>query len=98
MAGSFLIFLREGIEGSMICAILLTYLAAGGRRDLFRWVLGGAAGAGCVSALVGRGLFFPNWSGFLGSRPPTRFRAGPLRRAGGGRTDMTFLVNCPRPA
>ena len=43
MLGSYLIFAREGIEGTLICAILLTFLAASGRRDLFRWVLGGAA-------------------------------------------------------
>ena len=36
MLGSFLIFLREGIEGSLIVTLMCTYLAAAGRRDLFR--------------------------------------------------------------
>ena len=49
MVGSLLIFAREGIEGTLICSILLTYLASAGRRDLFRYVFlgaGAAVGAG----------------------------------------------------
>jgi hypothetical protein len=73
VAGSFLIFLREGIEGSMICAILLTYLAAGGRRDMFRWVLGGAAVALAGSAVVGGALYILVRSDFVGSRAQAWF-------------------------
>ncbi len=47
MAGAFFIFLREGVEGSLIVAILLAYLAKIGRRDLFRDIY-----LGVVSALV----------------------------------------------
>ncbi len=92
MAGSFLIFLREGIEGSMICAILLTYLAAGGRRDLFRWVLGGAAVAVAVSALVGVGLFITIRSDFIGSRQQTWFETGTFGLAVVVLTYMTFWM------
>ena len=42
MVGSLLIFAREGLEGTLICSILLTYLASAGRRDLFRYVFLGA--------------------------------------------------------
>src|SRR5258708_3310280 len=92
MAGSFLIFLREGIEGSMICAILLTYLAAGGRRDLFRWVLAGAAVAVGVSALVGVGLFLTIRSNFIGSRQQTWFETGTFGLAVVVLTYMTFWM------
>ncbi len=92
MAGSFLIFLREGIEGSMICAILLTYLAAGGRRDLFRWVLAGAAVAVGASALVGVGLFMTIRSGFIGSQQQTWFETGTFGLAVVVLTYMTFWM------
>jgi len=42
VVGSLLIFAREGLEGTLICSILLTYLASAGRRDLFRYVFLGA--------------------------------------------------------
>ena len=92
MAGSFLIFLREGIEGSMICAILLTYLAAGGRRDMFRWVLGGAAVALAVSAVVGVSIYRVVKSAFIGSRAQTWFETATFGLAVVVLTYMTFWM------
>lgn len=92
MAGSFLIFLREGIEGSMICAILLTYLAAGGRRDMFRWVLGGAAVALAGSAVVGAGLYALVRSDFVGSRAQAWFETVTFLLAVIVLTYMTFWM------
>ncbi|MFN2466232.1 MAG: FTR1 family protein [Candidatus Dormibacteria bacterium] len=92
MAGSFLIFLREGIEGSMICAILLTYLAAGGRRDMFRWVLGGAAVSLVGSALVGVGLYALVRSDFVGSQAQAWFETGTFSLAVVVLTYMTFWM------
>lgn len=92
MAGSFLIFLREGIEGSMICTILLTYLAAGGRRDLFRWVLGGAAAALAISALAGTVLYLGIKSEFVGTSRQTWFETGTFALAVVVLTYMTFWM------
>ena len=63
MLGSLLIFAREGLEGTLICSILLTYLAAAGRRDLFRHVFTGAAAAVVLATAAGMLL----WIGFHGS-------------------------------
>jgi high-affinity iron transporter len=92
VAGSFLIFLREGIEGSMICTILLTYLAAGGRRDLFRWVLGGAAVALVISAAAGTVLYVGIKSEFVGTRRQTWFETGTFALAVIVLTYMTFWM------
>jgi high-affinity iron transporter len=92
VAGSFLIFLREGIEGSLICAILLTYLAAGGRRDMFRWVLGGAAVALAASAVVGGGLYAVVHSDFVGSRAQAWFETATFALAVVVLTYMTFWM------
>ena len=45
MVATFVIFLREGIEASMIVAILLAYLDRMGKREYFRDVLAGVAAA-----------------------------------------------------
>jgi high-affinity iron transporter len=92
VAGSFLIFLREGIEGSMICAILLTYLSAGGRRDLFRWVLAGAAAALVASAVVGVGLYTWVKSAFIGSQEQLWFETATFGLAVIVLTYMTFWM------
>jgi high-affinity iron transporter len=52
MAATFLIFLREGIEASMIIAILLSYLDRAGLRRHFRDVFIGV-GLAMVLVLVG---------------------------------------------
>ena len=73
MIGSFLIFLRESIEGSMIVAIILTYLASAGRRDLFKWVFAGVAAALAGSALVAAILYALVKDTFVGSTAQTWF-------------------------
>jgi high-affinity iron transporter len=92
MAGSFLIFLREGIEGSVICAILLTYLAAGNRRDMFRWVLGGAFLALAGSAVVGAGLYALVHADFIGSGAQAWFETATFAIAVVVLTYMTFWM------
>jgi high-affinity iron transporter len=92
VAGSFLIFLREGIEGSMICAILLTYLSAGGRRDLFRWVLAGAGAALVISAVVGISLYTWVKSAFIGSPEQVWFETATFGLAVVVLTYMTFWM------
>ena len=91
MLGSFLIFLREGIEGSMICAIVLAYLAAGGRRDLFRWVLGGAGVAIAASAILGTGLYLLR-ADFVGGDSQRWFETATFAVAVVVLTYMTFWM------
>ena len=54
MAASFVIFLREGIEASMIVAILLSALDRLGRREHFRDVYIGVALA--LAVVLGGGI------------------------------------------
>lgn len=67
MLGSFLIFAREGIEGTLICAILLMFLGAAGRRELFRWVFAGAGAAAGLAAAIGVVLWIASRDAFVGS-------------------------------
>ena len=76
----------------MICAILLTYLAAGGRRDMFRWVLGGAAVALVGSAIAGVALYAAIHSDFIGSRAQLWFETGTFAVAVIVLTYMTFWM------
>lgn len=80
MIGSFLIFLREGIEGSMIVSIMLTYLSSAGRRDLFRWVFAGVGAALAGAAIGGVVLYVLVKDSFVGSTAQTWFET------------VTFLV------
>ena len=92
MFGSFLIFAREGIEGTLICAILLTLLAAAGRRDLFRSVLLGAAAAVVVAAAVGVVLWTVSRDAFVGSTAQTWFETVVFLVAVAVLTYMTFWM------
>ena len=92
MFGSFLIFAREGIEGTLICAILLTLLAAAGRRDLFRSVLIGAAAAVMVAAGVGVVLWTVSRDAFVGSTAQTWFETAVFLVAVAVLTYMTFWM------
>lgn len=92
MFGSFLIFAREGIEGTLICAILLTLLAAAGRRDLFRWVLLGAAAAVVAAAGVGVVLWTVSRDAFVGSTAQTWFETVVFLVAVAVLTYMTFWM------
>jgi high-affinity iron transporter len=76
----------------MICAILLTYLAAAGRRDLFRWVLAGAGVALVVSALAGAAIYLGIKSEFVGTKRQTWFETGTFALAVVVLTYMTFWM------
>jgi high-affinity iron transporter len=90
--GSFLIFLREGIEGSLICSILFMFLAAAGRRDLFRWVLAGAGAAVALAAVVGVVLWVATRDAFVGSNSQAWFETGVFAVAVIVLTYMTFWM------
>src|SRR6266581_3761788 len=53
MVATFVIFLREGVEASMIIAILLAYLNRSGQRQHFRDVFAGVAAALVLAAAGG---------------------------------------------
>lgn len=92
MFGSFLIFAREGIEGTLICAILLTFLGAAGRRDLFRWVLAGAGAAAVLAAGVGVVLWVVSRDAFVGSTSQAWFETVVFLIAVAVLTYMTFWM------
>lgn len=92
MPGSFLIFLREGIEGSMIIAIMCAYLAAAGRRDLFRWVFAGVAAAIGGSLLAGIAIYAAIKDSFIDSRGQVWFETGTFLLAVVVLTYMTFWM------
>ena len=92
MLGSFLIFLREGIEGSMIVAIMCAYLAGAGRRDLFRYVFLGVGAAIALSALVGVALYALVKDAFIGSTGQTWFETATFLLAVVILTYMTFWM------
>jgi high-affinity iron transporter len=58
MAGSFVITLREGLEASLIVAIILAYLGRTGGRAYFRTVWAGTAAAVALSLGAGAAVFF----------------------------------------
>src|SRR5258708_29534632 len=58
MLATFVIFLREGVEASMIVAILLAYLNRSGKRRHFRDVLAGAAAALILAGSGGLAAYF----------------------------------------
>ncbi|MFM9137534.1 MAG: FTR1 family protein, partial [Actinomycetota bacterium] len=53
MASSFLITLREGLEASLIIAILLTYLGKTGRKHEAKYVWWGTGAAIAACLIVG---------------------------------------------
>ncbi len=69
MVGSLLIFAREGLEGTLICSIVLTYLASAGRRDLFRYVFLGAGAAVVLATAAGIAIWVVTPHKFSGSTP-----------------------------
>lgn len=92
MLGSLLIFLREGIEGSMIVTIMCTYLAAAGRRDLFRWVFLGVGAALLASSLGAVALYAVVKDGFIDSTAQAWFETGTFVLAVIVLTYMTFWM------
>jgi high-affinity iron transporter len=92
MLASFLIFLREGIEGSMIISIMCAYLAGAGRRDLFRPIFAGVLAALATSALVGVALYLVAKDAFIGSTAQTWFETITFVLAVVVLTYMTFWM------
>lgn len=91
MLATFVIFLREGVEASMIVAILFAYLDKIGQRKYFRDVA-----LGVVSALVlaagGGVLAYFTIRTYAGSRVQTIFETATYLLAGCVLTYMTFWM------
>jgi len=85
------IFLREGIEASMIVAILLAYLNRLGRREHFKDVFLGV-GAALVLATGGGVAAYYTIRSYDGSRVQTIFETGTYLLAAAVLTYMTFWM------
>ncbi len=91
MIPTFVIFLREGIEASMIVAILLAYLERSGQRQHFRDVFWGIAAA-LVVVLVGGVAAYYLVKHYDGSNVQTYFETGTYVLAAVLLTFMTFWM------
>jgi high-affinity iron transporter len=91
MLATLVIFLREGVEASMIVAILLVYLNRIGRREYFRDVFLGV-GAALVLATGGGVLIYETIHRYDGSRVQTIFETGTYLVAASVLTYMTFWM------
>ena len=91
MIPTFVIFLREGIEASMIVAVLLAYLNRIGQRRHFRDVFIGV-GAALVLVLVGGIAAFELISQYDGSSVQTYFETATYLLAAAILTYMTFWM------
>jgi high-affinity iron transporter len=92
VVGSLLIFAREGIEGTLICSILLTYLASAGRRDLFRFVFLGAGSAVGLAVAAGIVLWIASRDAFINSSAQAWFETCVFAIAVAVLTYMTFWM------
>ncbi len=92
MLPTFVIFLREGVEASMLVAILLAYLARSGQREHFRDVYLGVAAA-LVLAFGGGTAAFLVIHTYAGSRVQTIFETGTFLLAAAVLTYMTFWMH-----
>ena len=92
MLASLLIFLREGIEGSMIVTIMCTYLVKAGRRDLVRAVLLGVLAALACSAVAGIAIYAVARDSFINSTVQAWFETGTFLLAVIVLTYMTFWM------
>jgi high-affinity iron transporter len=91
MLGTLVIFLREGVEASMIIAILLAYLNRIGRRDHFRDVFLGV-GAALILATAGGAIAYATIRSYNGSRVQTIFETVTYLVAATVLTYMTFWM------
>ena len=91
MLATLVIFLREGVEASMIIAILLAYLNRIGRRDHFRDIFAGV-GAALVLATAGGVLAYETIRSYDGSRVQTIFETATYLVAVAVLTYMTFWM------
>jgi high-affinity iron transporter len=91
MLATLVIFLREGVEASMIIAILLAYLNRIGRREHFRDVFIGV-GAALVLATAGGAVAYATIRSYDGSRVQTIFETVTFLVAATVLTYMTFWM------
>ena len=91
MIPTFVIFLREGIEASMIVAILLAYLDRSGQRRHFRDIYWGVAAA-MVLVVAGGVAAYLLIHSYDGSRVQTIFETVTYLIAATALTYMTFWM------
>ncbi len=91
MLATLVIFLREGVEASMIIAILLAYLNRIGRREHFRDVFIGV-GAALILATAGGAVAYATIRSYDGSRVQTIFETATFLFAAAVLTYMTFWM------
>ena len=91
MLATFVIFLREGVEASMIVAILLAYLNRSGKRRHFRDVFAGVAAALILAGAGGLAAYFTIRT-YAGSRVQTIFETVTYLLAAAVLTYMTFWM------
>jgi high-affinity iron transporter len=91
MLATLVIFLREGVEASMIVAILLAYLSRIGRREHFRDVSLGV-GAALILATAGGAVAYETIRSYDGSRVQTIFETVTFLVAATVLTYMTFWM------
>jgi high-affinity iron transporter len=91
MLATLVIFLREGVEASMIVAILLAYLNRVGRREHFRDVFLGV-GAALILATAGGAVAYETIRSYDGSRVQTIFETVTFLIAAAVLTYMTFWM------
>jgi high-affinity iron transporter len=91
MLATFVIFLREGVEASMIVAILLAYLNRSGQRRHFRDVFAGVAAALVLAGAGGLAAYFTIRT-YAGSRVQTIFETVTYMLAAAVLTYMTFWM------
>ena len=91
MLATLVIFLREGVEASMIVAILLAYLNRLGRREHFRDVFLGV-GAALLLAAAGGAVIYTTVRNYNGTRGQTIFETVTYLLAAGVLTYMTFWM------
>ena len=91
MLATLVIFLREGVEASMIVAILLAYLNRTGHREHFRDVFLGV-GAALILATAGGAVAYETIRSYDGSRVQTIFETATFLVAATVLTYMTFWM------
>ena len=91
MIPTFIIFLREGIEASLIVSILLTYLDKVNARQYFRDVITGVVAALVLSAAAGT-LIFITIHNYSGTLLQTTFETVTFFIASVAMTYMTFWM------
>ena len=91
MLATLVIFLREGVEASMIVAILLAYLNRLGQRQHFRDVFLGVGAALLLAASAGA-IVYTTVRSYDGTRGQTIFETATYLLAAGVLTYMTFWM------